>query len=189
MLKQTPSQTVGPYFHIGMIRGSEHVLVNDRTTGQRIRILGTVWDGKNQPIPDAVIEIWQADAHGFFNHPADPNQAQADPDFRGFGRCGTDAGGCFEFKTVKPGGTAGRDGQPQTPYVNVRIFMRGMLVQAYTRLYFSDESQNNSDVVLNSLPPEQRETLIAQREDAGDLPSYRFDIHMQGERETVFFEP
>ncbi len=189
MLKQTPSQTVGPFFHNGLIRGGENVLVDEQTTGQRIRILGTVWDGKHQPIPDALIEIWQADTRGYFNHPADPNHMQADAHFRGFGRCGTDLNGCFEFKTVKPGSTAGRDVQPQAPYVNVRIFSRGMLVQAVTRLYFSDESQNDGDAVLNSVPPERRTTLIAQREEAGDLPTYHFDIYLQGEHETVFFEP
>ncbi len=189
MLKQTPSQTVGPFFHPGLLHGGENVLVTEETTGQRIRIVGTVYDGDGQPIPDALLEIWQADASGFFNHPADPNCARADKHFRGFGRTGTVNAGHFEFKTIKPGSVPGRDGQPQPPYIDVRVFSRGMLIHITTRLYFSDEAANAADPLLNSIEPERRATLIAVREDTGDLPTYRFDIHMQGERETVFFEP
>jgi protocatechuate 3,4-dioxygenase alpha subunit len=189
LLKQTPSQTVGPFFHMGLLLSSQSVLVNEQTTGQRIRILGRIFDGNGQPIPDALIEIWQADAHGFFNHPADPNFRQADPHFQGFGRSGTVNDGWFEFKTIKPGGVPGPNGQIQAPYINIRVFSRGMLIHAYTRLYFSDEITNASDPVLTSLEPERRASLIATLEDSHDLPTYRFAIHMQGERETVFFEP
>lgn len=188
MYRQTPSQTVGPFFHPGLLRGNENVLVNDLVSGQRIRIVGTVFDGEGKPIPDALLEIWQADARGLFNHPADPNCDSADKNFRGFGRANTVNGGRFEFKTIKPGPTPGREGQSQAPYIDIRIFMRGMLIHAYSRLYFSDENANQIDPVLNSIEPERRGTLIARREDAGDLPTYRFDIHMQGDRETVFFE-
>jgi protocatechuate 3,4-dioxygenase alpha subunit len=184
MLPQTASQTVGPYFRIGMIRGGENTLVQDDTVGKRIYIKGQVLDGDGQPVDDACIEIWQADAQGYFNHPADPNHGQADNNFRGFGRSETRGKG-FWFKTIKPGVIAGA----QTPYINVRVFSRGMLIHAVTRLYFSDESGNADDLVLNSVPEERRSTLIAQREDFGDVPTYRFDIQLQGENETVFFNP
>jgi protocatechuate 3,4-dioxygenase alpha subunit len=189
MLKQTPSQTVGPFFHHGLLNSDGSVLVNDFTSGQRIRIVGTIFDGNGQPIPDALLEIWQADASGFFNHPADPNCDRADKHFRGFGRTGTVQAGYFEFKTIKPGAIPTLEGQLQAPTINMRVFSRGMLIHAYTRLYFSDESLNASDHVINSIEPARRNTLIAVREDHGDLPTYRFDIHMQGDQETVFFEP
>jgi protocatechuate 3,4-dioxygenase alpha subunit len=189
MLPQTASQTVGPFFHYGLIFGAENILVTERTKGKRIYIEGRVLDGDGQPVPDAMVEIWQADAHGHFNHPADPQQAQADPTFRGFGRSDTADGGRFWFKTVKPGLVAWDDTQNQAPHVNVRIFSRGMLIHAVTRLYFSDEAANESDPVLNSVPPERRHTLIAQLETSDDLPSYCFDIRLQGHDETVFFNP
>jgi protocatechuate 3,4-dioxygenase alpha subunit len=184
MHQQTASQTVGPYFSIGMIRGGENTLVQDDTTGGRIYIKGQVLDGDGQPVGDACVEIWQADARGYFNHPADPNHEQVDKNFRGFGRSETSGKG-FWFKTIKPGVIAGG----QTPYINVRVFSRGMLIHAVTRLYFSDESGNADDPLLKSLPEDRRSTLIAQLEDFGDVPTYRFDIHLQGENETVFFNP
>jgi protocatechuate 3,4-dioxygenase, alpha subunit len=189
MLKQTASQTVGPFFHDGLIFEGDNVLTKERATGKRIYIEGRVLDGDGQPVPDAMVEIWQADAGGVFNHPADPRKAQADPFFRGFGRSATDKEGKFWFKTVKPGPVPWNDQQNQAPHLNVRLFARGMLIHALTRLYFSDESANQTDPVLNSVDPERRQTLIATREDSEDLPCYCFDIHLQGERETVFFNP
>ncbi len=189
MYKQTPSQTIGPFFHPGLLHGGENVLVDDLTSGGHIRIVGTVFDGEGKPVPDALLEVWQADAQGFFNHPNDPNCQRADRHFRGFGRAGTVNEGRYEFKTVKPGRVPGRDGEPQAPFINLRIFARGMLIHTYTRLYFSDESANEMDAVLNSVDPERRATLVAVREESPDLPTYRFDIHLQGEDETVFFEP
>lgn len=188
MLKQSPSQTVGPFFSFALFSGGENSLVSERTAGERIHIKGQVLDGDGQPVPDALVEIWQADAQGFFNHPADPNHKKADKFFRGFGRSET-VGEGFWFKTVKPGRVAGADGQDQAPHVNVRVFARGMLIHAVTRLYFSDESANETDPVLSSVDPKRRSTLIAQREESEDLPCYRFDIHLQGDRETVFFNP
>jgi len=185
MMKQTASQTVGPYFRIGMIYGpAQNDLLNDQTSGERITITGLVLDGDGEPIPDATIEIWQPDARGIFNHPADPLHEQADPHFRGFGRAETRDAGRYEFKTIKPGS---RDGQ--APFINVLVFSRGMLIHAMTRLYFSDEPANGDDPVLNSLPTERRGTLIAARQESGDQPTYQFDIRMQGENETVFFNP
>jgi protocatechuate 3,4-dioxygenase alpha subunit len=189
MPNQTPSQTVGPFFHLGLLTGTENVLVNEQTAGQRIRIVGTVYDGQSLPVVDALVEIWQPDAQGYFNHPADPHCSLADKHFHGFGRAGTTGGGRFEFMTVKPGPTPGRNGQLQAPYVDVRLFARGMLIHAVTRLYFSDEAANASDPLLTSIDPERRATLIALREESASLPTYRFDIRLQGDNETVFFEP
>ncbi len=189
MLPQSPSQTVGPFFHDALIHGGENVLVGEGAAGQRIYLEGRVLDGDGQPVPDAMLEIWQADAFGYFNHPADPNQAKADPFFRGFGRSDTAQEGRFWFKTVKPGPVPWDDEQRQAPHVNVRVFARGMLIHAVTRLYFSDESANQSDPVLNSVPSERRPTLIAQLKESDDLPTYCFDIRLQGEGETVFFNP
>ncbi len=192
-LAQTPSQTVGPFFHGGLLLGGEHVLVDAQTVGERLSLVGTVYDGAGQPVPDALIEIWQADARGCFNHPADPHQAEADRHFRGFGRAGTDARGRYLFETVRPGAVAGREGARQAPHVSVRVFARGMLIHAVTRLYFPDDESNAAnaaDAVLNAIAdPARRQTLIAVREAEAGAPAYRFDIHLQGERETVFFEP
>jgi len=184
-MKQSASQTVGPYFRIGLIYGEpQNNLVNEKTSGERITLTGVVYDGDGEPIPDALIEIWQPDANGIFNHPSDPLQEQADPHFRGFGRAESRDAGKYEFKTIKPDG---RDGKP--PYINVYIFSRGMLTHAMTRIYFSDEPANANDPVLSSIEPERRHTLIATREDPSGSPLYRFDIYMQGKQETVFFNP
>ena len=193
-LTQTPSQTVGPYFAYGLapeqygydltsIAGGS--LVRTDTEGERIRIEGRVFEGKGQAVSDALIEIWQADAKGRYAHPADPRGSNAS--FKGFGRCGTgtDPEHRFIFDTVKPASVDGR----QAPHINVIVMMRGLLLHAFTRIYFSDEAAANArDPVLQSVPAERRETLIARREVAPGGVVYRFDIHMQGERETVFFD-
>ena len=184
-MKQSASQTVGPFFRIGLIYSrAQNELVDEQTAGERITLTGVVYDGDGQPIPDALIEIWQPDARGIFNHPLDPLHAQADPHFRGFGRAENLNAGNYEFKTIKPGG---RDRLP--PYVNVHVFARGMLIHAMTRIYFPDEPANTDDPVLSSVDPERRHTLIAIREESEGPAVYRFDIHMQGEDETVFFNP
>jgi protocatechuate 3,4-dioxygenase alpha subunit len=188
-LVQTGSQTVGPFFHDGLIFSGENILANEQTAGQRIILEGTVYDGDGAHVPDALVEIWQPDARGFFNHPADPNHTRADPTFRGFGRSATVNNGKFYFETVKPGAIAGPNGRLAAPYVNVRIFGRGMLIHAVTRLYFAGESANQSDPVLSALDPARRQTLVATLHDEGFLPRYRFDIRLQGEGETVFFDP
>ena len=190
-LIQTGSQTVGPYLHIGLVYGeNQNILVTEQTKGQRIRIMGQVTDGEGQPIPDALIEIWQADANGHFNHPADPNQDKADPNFRGFGRSHTLNNGVYTFKTVKPGTVPYDEDQDQAPHINVRIFSRGILIHAYTRLYFSDEAEaNKTDPVLNLVPEDRRPTLIAQLQSSEDLPTYCLNISLQGDDETVFFDP
>lgn len=185
MLKQTANQTVGPYLRIGLIYGKpQNDLVNDKTIGERITIMGLVLDGNGDPITDAMVEIWQPDANGIYNHPNDPLYDQADPNFQGFGRAESRKGGDYDFKTIKPGS---RDGQ--APYINVHVFARGMLIHAMTRIYFEGEPANDDDPVLRSIEAGRRHTIIACREDSGGHPIYRFDIRMQGDDETVFFNP
>jgi len=194
-LKQTPSQTVGPYFAYGLAAPqygypftsiASSSVANEETEGQHIRIVGQVFDGAGNVVPDALIEIWQANAFGRYNHPEDTRRDNYDPTFKGFGRhgTGTDPKNRFIFDTVKPGAV----GDGQAPHINVIVMMRGMLVHAFTRLYFSDEAEANAtDPVLRSVPEDRRHTLIARREE-GTAAVYRFDIHMQGENETVFFD-
>jgi protocatechuate 3,4-dioxygenase, alpha subunit len=195
-LKQTPSQTVGPFFAYGLtaeqygypfgqIAGGR--IADEAAPGERIRISGRVLDGEGRPIPDAMIEIWQADAEGRYAHPADGAERGSNAGFSGFGRhgTGTDPESRFLFETVRPG----PPGDGQAPHVTLIVFMRGLLTHLYTRLYFSDEEQANArDPVLLSVPEERRRTLIAAREETGSGPLYRFDIRMQGEDETVFFD-
>lgn len=188
MLKQSSSQTIGPFFHFALTLGGENLLVNDRTQGEKIIICGQVLDGDGQPVSDAMVEIWQADANGYFNHPNDPGQSLADPHFTGFGRSPTVKEGQFSFKTIKPGIIASEQTK-QAPHIAVHIFARGMLIHTLTRIYFSDEEMNQSDAVLNSVPEARRQTLIAQRQNGQGLPTYRFDIRLQGTEETVFFNP
>ena len=184
-MKQSANQTVGPYFRIGLIYGSpQNKLVQEQTQGEHIRISGRVLDGDGQPVLDALVEIWQPDANGIYNHPADPLQDQADPHFRGFGRAETRQEGVFEFVTVKPGSRNGA-----APYINVRVFARGMLIHAVTRLYFAHEPANANDPVLQAITPERRHTLVAHCQETGQVFVYRFDIYLQGAQETVFFNP
>lgn len=185
MLGQSPSQTVGPFFHYGLFVGGDNILVNDLSSGQRILITGQVFDGDGTPMADALVEIWQADSNGRFNHAADPQQAQADLHFRGFGRAETTANGRYFFKTIRPGTISGQT----TPFITVRLFARGMLIHTVTRLYFDDESGNEQDEVLNTIDESRRHTLVAQHQETADLPTYHFDIHLQGDNETVFFNP
>jgi len=191
--KQTPSQTVGPYFAYGLAApqyGYRHTAIasgevaDELVDGERIRIVGRVFDGAGALIPDALIEIWQADSEGRYAHAADGRTSNQP--FRGFGRfgTGTDRESRFIFTTIKPG----RVDAAQAPHVNVTIFMRGMLLHAFTRIYFSDEAEANArDPVLQSVPEERRQTLIAEREETSGIV-YHFDIHMQGDDETVFFD-
>jgi protocatechuate 3,4-dioxygenase, alpha subunit len=176
---QSASQTVGPFFHDALIRGGENMMVNEQTRGARIWLKGRVLDGDGQPVPDAMLEIWQADSTGKFNHESDPEQALVDPHFFGFGRSPTDANGAYWFRTIKPGSLDG------AVHINVRLFMRGLLIHLVTRIYFPDEV---NDTALNFIEPERRGTLIATREDGADGLTYRFDIHLQGDLETVFFD-
>jgi len=182
MPPQSPSQTVGPFFHYGLIHGSENTLTTKRTLGERILIRGNVLDGDGEQIPDAMVEIWQADSRGYFNHSADPNHPQADPSFGGFGRSAT-VGEGYSFHTIKPGVIAGE----RVPFVAVRIFSRGLLIHTVTRMYFSDHD-NLQDPLFAGLDPHCRQTLVAQRIEAPEGIVYNWDIRMQGAGETVFFD-
>jgi protocatechuate 3,4-dioxygenase alpha subunit len=182
----TPSQTVGPFFHFALLDRDQSKLV-DPDHPSAIRIAGTVFDGAGEPVNDAMLEIWQANSAGRYAHPEDTREdLPLDENFSGFGRCGTDAEGRFGFVTIKPGPVPGPDGRPQAPHIDVEIFARGLLKQLVTRIYFPDEeAANASDPVLNSIEdPELQSTLIARAVDSG----LRFDIRLQGEGQTAFFD-
>jgi protocatechuate 3,4-dioxygenase alpha subunit len=190
----TGSQTVGPFFAICLTREDrpaplKNVLVDGQTTGQRIRLQGKVLDGEGQPVPDALVEIWQANAAGRYHHPADTRADLAlDATFTGFGRSETDDEGRFWFQTVKPGRVPGPDGWPQAPHVVVTVFARGLLNHVVTRLYFADEPSTADDPVLQLVPVERRAALLAQPHSHGGEPAYQFDIVLQGDGETPFFD-
>lgn len=197
MVKQSPSQTIGPYFAYGLTPeayGREGIasnrLVTADTQGVHITIEGRVLDGEGAPVDDALVEIWQANAAGRYRHPADRrNELALDDSFVGFGRCGTGKDGAFRFETIKPGRVPGQGNALQAPHIGIIIFARGMPVHAYSRLYFSDEADANAeDPVLRALDRARRGSLIAQREETPNGPLYRFDIRLQGEGETVFFD-
>ena len=199
----TPSQTVGPFFAYGLAPHSrcdwqpskiydwkETVganLITPDATGQKVRIEGRVTDGDGKPINDAMIEIWQADGQGRYAH-ARGEKPRPNSKFTGFGRSATDKGGEFSFDTIKPGSVPGPGGARQAPHIVVCIFSRGMLRQVYTRLYFSDEVGNEGDPILALVPADRRGTLIAHKQPGSGAAVYRFDIRMQGENETVFFD-
>jgi len=188
-LPLTGSQTVGPFFEPGLLRedARRNVLTQAETVGERIRIEGRVLDGDAMPVPDALIEIWQANAHGRYNHPTDQGQAPLDPAFLGFGRSGTTEDGGYWFETIKPGAVLFDKEQRQAPHICVTVFARGLLNHLMTRLYFEDEPANALDPILQCVPEERRATLLARRESRGALVVYRFDIILQGAGETAFF--
>jgi protocatechuate 3,4-dioxygenase alpha subunit len=181
----TPSQTVGPYFLIGLDWGDEGKYVVKKGAKGLTRIHGFVIDGNGDPIPDALIETWQADADGRFDHPDDPRGAVKSEGFGGFGRSPTDDDGEYEIFTVKPGTFPDAEGTIEAPHLIVHVFARGMLAGITTRIYFDDETEANAaDPVLARVPADRRDTLIAKKTEDG----YRLDIHLQGPQETVFFD-
>jgi len=188
----TPSQTVGPYFTMEVTGEGQNVLTSPETIGQRIRIEGAVLDGDRNHIEDALLEIWQANAAGRYNHPADDREdVPLDASFTGFGRCASDFHtGAFTFLTIKPGPVPHPSGGMQAPHISLIIQARGMLDPTYTRIYFDDEADANAaDPVLATVPEGRRSTLIARRiDEEGSTPTYRFDIRYQGDDETVFFD-
>ena len=200
-LPETPSQTAGPYVHIGLIPHQAgfdvfantlgHHMLGPDTPGERIRIEGRVLDGMGDPCRDVLLEIWQANAAGRYASPNDPqNDKPLDPGFRGWGRTGTDfETGLYAFDTVKPGRVPGRHGKPMAPHVNVWFVARGMNIGLSTRLYFADEAEANAaDPVLNMIEASRRLTLLARPEERGGAAVYVFDIRLQGPGETVFFD-
>jgi len=178
----TPSQTVGPFFHYALPYDAGSRLVAGDAPGA-IRLAGVVLDGDGAPVPDALVEIWHADTDGKF--PEQPGIYDEPTGFRGFGRCPTDADGRYEFVTVKPAGVPTADGDAQAPHIAMTVFARGMLRQVVTRVYFDDEpAANETDPLLRQVDPDRVGTLVAARAEGG----YRFDVHMQGDRETVFLD-
>jgi protocatechuate 3,4-dioxygenase alpha subunit len=184
-LRPTPSQTVGPFFHIG-IEGfiGDELVAPDRPDA--VRVFGTVRDGEGEPVIDSMIEIWQANAAGRYAHPEDVREdVPLEEGFDGSGRTCTDDDGHYEFVTVKPGPVPGLGGATQAPHIDVSVFARGLLKRLVTRIYFPDEAEaNEADPLLSSIEdPDARAALVAVEEDGG----LRFDINLQGDRETTFF--
>ena len=201
ILRETPSQTAGPYVHIGLIpsqAGFEifqhnygNVLAGPEVQGERIRIEGRVFDAVGHACRDVLLEIWQANAAGKYDHPADRQSKPADAGVQGWGRAGTDfATGLFSFETIKPGVVEGRNGRNMAPHISFWLVSRGINIGLQTRMYFSDEeAANAADPALNIIEqPIRRQTLIARREERDGKIVYVFDIHLQGEHETVFFD-
>ena len=181
----TPSQTVGPYFGI-MLRGRAHSQqLTERTEGTRIIIKGQVFDGQGVPIPDALVETWQADANGHYRHADDASSAQCDQDFNGYSWQHTRDDGGFHLETIKPGRVPGPEGHDQAPHIVVSVMARGILTRFLTRIYFDDEASNAEDAILSLVPQDRRHTLMARRVGDG---RYQFNLVMQGKDETVFFD-
>lgn len=201
-LKETASQTAGPYVHIGLApkqagfdifeNNFGNVLVAPDTKGERIRVEGRVFDGSGHIIKDVLIECWQANAAGRYNHPADKQTDKpVDPTFRGWGRTTSDfESGVYAFETIKPGSVTGRHGKPMAPHINLWIVARGINIGLQTRMYFSDEeAANAADPVLNGIEwVGRRKTLVAQKSEKDGQVVYTFDIYLQGPDETVFFD-
>lgn len=183
----TPGQTVGPFFALGLDRPEWADMTRGNPAGERIVIEGEVRDGDGAPVPDAVIELWQANAAGRYNSPDDDQtDKKIDANFVGFGRASTDPQGRFKIVTIKPGRVPGRGNALQAPHINVAFFARGLLKQLFTRIYFADSPENVSDPLLSGIDDENvRDTLIARRDDGG---VYRFDFILQGKNETAFLD-
>ena len=177
----TPSQTIGPFFHLCLTRDrAEGRLAGPEAKGDRIRLACRVLDGDGAPVGDAMIELWQADASGIYNHPEDPRRASHDPAFCGFGRLATDEEGRCAFDTVKPGQISALE----APHINVSVFARGLLKRVATRIYFSATGKDPS---LALVPENRRDTLLARR-DSRNPALWSFDVHLSGDHETVFFD-
>jgi protocatechuate 3,4-dioxygenase, alpha subunit len=180
------SQTVGPFFVIGL----EHLYRADLTvpgvSGKAITLGGQVLDGDGKPVPDAVLEFWQADAQGNFSDAKCEAAGSGAAAFTGFARIPTDDSGKFELRTIQPG-VPGGAGRASGPHLGVFIFMRGLLKPLYTRVYFDGEAANDSDEVLQVVPAERRKTLIARKDAAGSGGGFRWNVALQGPEETVFF--
>lgn len=195
-LRATTWQTVGPFFKIGLAWLYREELAGASVSGERIEILGRVLDGEGKTVPDAVLELWQANAHGKYPHPEDEQNKPIEAGFSGFGRIATNNEGRFRFTTVKPGQVPAPNrsqssnvvGVPlQAPHINVSVCTRGLLRRLVTRIYFPDEAANATDFALLRVDPSRRSTLIARRS-AGDSSRLEWDIVLQGAGETVFFD-
>jgi protocatechuate 3,4-dioxygenase alpha subunit len=184
-LYATGSQTVGPYLHIGLNWLVTRNIAPAGVPGERVAVHGRLLDGDGAPVNDGLIEIWQANAQGKYNHPDDTQKKPVDKRFRGFGRIPTDDRGAFRFTTIKPGSVPGPNGRAQAPHLVVTVFMRGLLKQLMTRMYFPEEKANVRDPVLALVPAERRATLIARPKSRGVL---EWNIVLQGKGETVFLD-
>jgi protocatechuate 3,4-dioxygenase, alpha subunit len=193
----TPSQTIGPFFHRALLHEGWNDLAAGGAAGERVTIEGRVLDGDGAPVSDAMVEIWQANAAGRYDHPEDLQDLQEedrqqrplDPNFHGFGRTATGLDGRYRLRTVKPGPVPGCDDAPQAPHINVSIFARGLLKRLVTRIYFPGEPLNEADPLLSALPAGRRGTLIARVADGGAAERVlHFDIVLQGDNETVFLD-
>lgn len=181
-----PSQTLGPFYHFSLTANQAlGCMTTPEAKGERIRLRFRLLDGDGAPVPDGMIELWQADAAGKYHHPADTQEKEPDPAFCGFGRLATDAEGACTFDTVRPGRTPDGRGGCQASHIDVSIFARGLLGRVVTRVYFEGDPALVEDAVLKLVPEARRATLLA-RLDAGE--QWNFDIHLQGDHETVFFE-
>ena len=197
-LQESPSQTAGPYVHIGLAPGAAgfhtfdqelgQVIAATGVPGERIRVEGVVFDGTGAPVRDVLLEVWQADANGIYPHAEDPRVADAAPGFRGFGRVISDFDtGQWGFDTIKPGPVPGRAGQQQAPHISLWLVSRGINIGLNTRMYFPEEkTANAADPVLNSIEQRHRVATLIATQTAPGL--YRFDIHLQGQAETVFID-
>jgi protocatechuate 3,4-dioxygenase, alpha subunit len=186
-LQATSSQTVGPYFRIGLRWLNRDNLVGEGVSGERVTIQGRVFDGDGAPVPDAILEIWQANAHGKYDHPEDTQDKPLEPGFKGYGRVSVNDEGIFRFATIKPGPVPGPKGKDQAPHLVVSVFMRGVLRRTVTRIYFPDDPRNPADFILNLVEPARRSTLIAKKT-AGGAGALEWNVVLQGPDETVFFD-
>lgn len=186
-LQATSSQTVGPFFKIGFDWLNRNDLTGPGVTGERVTFTGAVLDGDAKPVPDAVLEIWQANSRGKYAHPDDTQDKPIEPDFKGYGRIPTDDQGRFQFTTIKPGQVPGPDGKPQAPHIVVSVFARGLLRRLVTRIYFPDEPANPADFALNQVEEGRRGTLIAKKS-SSQAGALEWNVILQGAQETVFFD-
>ncbi|HYL61328.1 MAG TPA: protocatechuate 3,4-dioxygenase subunit alpha [Candidatus Methylomirabilis sp.] len=182
----TTSQTVGPFFKIGFARLYDWELADPKATGEHVAITGRVLDGDGQGVPDAVLELWQANANGKYAHPEDMQDKPIERQFSGFGRVPTSEDGSFRFTTIKPGRVPGPDGRLQAPHIVVSIFMRGLLRRLVTRIYFEDDPANADDFALARVEPSRRATLMARKPRTGE--ALEWNVVLQGSDETVFFD-
>jgi protocatechuate 3,4-dioxygenase, alpha subunit len=185
----TPAQTVGPFFEDSLLREPMNTIADESTAGRLIRVEGMVLDGDGAGVSDAMVEVWQANAGGFYRHPADQRPGSIDDGFGGFGRSGTDDSGRYWFQTITPGPVPSSSGGAQAPHLNVCVFARGLLDHLATRIYFEDEPANATDEVLQAIDEARRPTMIATRVAGDDEIVYELDIVLQGDAETVFFDP
>lgn len=183
----TTSQTVGPFFRIGFSWLYREQIADPEAPGERVEISGRILDGDGAPVPDGILEIWQANAQGKYAHSEDPQEKESEAKFGGYGRVPTDGDGRFHFSTIKPGRVPGPNGTLQAPHLEISVFTRGLLRRLITRMYFPDETSNGEDFALSLLEPTRRDTLLA-RKVGGRTGQLQWDVKLQGDGETVFFD-